>query len=68
MFQGIHGKCCKLHGFLRLDLEMEGFVLQEIQRLKLRARTLAHFPQLIRDVRCGIRMRAPEPAVVDVFN
>ena len=47
---------------------MEGFLLQEIQRLKLRARTLAHFPQVIRDARYGIRMRAPEPAVVDVFN
>ena len=55
---------------MRVDaeiLEMEGFVLQEIKGIKLRALTLAHVPQVIRDIRLGIQLRAPGPAV-DVFN
>ena len=35
--------------------------------VKLRAFTLAHFLQVIRDVRYGIQLRAPHPAV-DVSN
>ena len=34
---------------------MEGFLLQEIQGLKLRALTLAHFRQVIRDIRDGMQ-------------
>ena len=44
MFYGIHGKCCKLHDFVHVAVEMEGVVLQEIQELKLRALSLAHVP------------------------
>ena len=46
---------------------MEGVVLQEIQELKLTALILAHVPHVIRDIRFGILLRVPDPAV-DVFN
>ena len=46
---------------------MEGVVLQEIQELKLRALILAHVPHVIREIRFGILLRVPDPAV-DVFN
>ena len=59
MFQGIHGKCCKLHDFVRVAVEMEGFVL--------RALIFVHFPEVIRCARFGIQLRLPDPAV-DVFN
>ena len=42
-------------------------MLQEIQEPKLRAFILAHVPHVIRDIRFGILLRAPDPAV-DVFN
>ena len=46
---------------------MEGVVLQEIQELKLTALILAHVPHVIRDIRFGILLRVPDPAV-DIFN
>ena len=48
---------------------MEGVVLQEFQelKLKLRALILAHVSHVIRDIRFGMLLRAPDPAV-DVFN
>ena len=52
---------------MRVAVEMEGVVLQEIQELKLRALILAHVPHVIRDIRFGILLRVPDPAV-DVFN
>ena len=52
---------------MRVAVEMEGFVLREIQELKLRAPVLAHVPQVIRNMRFGIQLRAPDPAVDD-FN
>ena len=42
-------------------------MLQEIQELKLRALILAHVPHVIREIRFGILLRVPDPAV-DVFN
>ena len=42
-------------------------MLQEIQELKLTALILAHVPHVIRDIRFGILLRVPDPAV-DVFN
>ena len=38
-------------------------MLKQIQGLQLRALILALFPQVIRDVCFGIRMRATDPAV-----
>ena len=57
MFWGIHGKCCKLHDFVRVAVEVEGSVPHQIQGLKLSAPILAQFPQVIRDVRFGIQLR-----------
>ena len=37
MFEGIRGKCCKLHDVVFVTVEVEGFVLQQFQGLKLRA-------------------------------
>ena len=34
MFWGMRGKRCELHDVVPVAVEMEGFVLQEIQRLK----------------------------------
>ena len=42
-------------------------MLPEVLGLKLRALILADFPQVIRDVRFGIQLRAPDPTV-DVCN
>ena len=52
---------------MHVAVEMEGVVLQEIQELKLTALILAHVPHVIRDIRFGILLRVPDPAV-DVFN
>ena len=57
----------KLHDFVCVAASMEGFVLQEIRGLKLRALIVAHVPQVICDILFGTLLRAPDPAV-DVFN